>query len=310
MKPSLNVPRLIAAVLTPMDAAGELALGRVEAQAERVAADGVGGVFVGGTTGEGPSLSTSERMRLAERWTQAAGGKLLVVVHVGHSSVADAKALAAHAQSIGASAVAALPPFFFKSIAADALVDWCAAVAGAAPALPFFYYHFPTLTGINTPIVPFMEAAKRRIPTLAGFKFTDADLFDFSRLVQLGDLTALFGRDEMLLAAMACGATAALGGTYNFTGPTFHKLWLAHERGDHAEARRQQEIAQKIIAVVQPYGIAGIKAVMPLIGLDLGPPRLPLSPFKASELANLERSLAEAGLFAARRPSSVDRTSQ
>jgi N-acetylneuraminate lyase len=284
-----------------MDPTGPLDLALIERQAEFLMADEVGGVFVAGTTGEGPSLSTAERMRLAERWKQVAGGDFPVFVHVGHASLPDAKALALHAQSIGAAGTAAIAPYFFKGLSADALLDWCAEVAAAASGLPFFYYHFPAMSGVDVLIAPFMEAAIRRIPNLAGFKFTDADLFDFSRLVQLGGLEALFGRDEMLLPALTLGATAALGGTYNFTGPIFRRLWDAFDRGDLAAARAEQETAQKIIAVLQPRGVAAIKAVMPLIGLDLGPPRLPLAAFTPSEMDALGEALDAAGLFAARR---------
>src|SRR4051794_6940497 len=98
-----------------MRADGSLDLDRVEKQAEHLATQGLAGVFVAGTTGEGLSLSVPERQQLAERWCAVAGKRFPVIVHVGHNSLPDAKALAAHAQKAGATAVAAVPPFYYET---------------------------------------------------------------------------------------------------------------------------------------------------------------------------------------------------
>ena len=94
---------LVPAVLTPFDAAGELNLAAVEPHANLLAADGVAGVFVGGTTGEFSSLTVEERLALAARWAAVVKGTpVRLVVHVGANCLPDAKRLAAHAQSAGA----------------------------------------------------------------------------------------------------------------------------------------------------------------------------------------------------------------
>ena len=106
MPPSpLNLKGLVAPAFTPMRADGSLDLDGVGRQAKHLLAQGVAGVFVGGTSGEGASLTVQERRELTERWC-AAAGTLPVIVHVGDASVATARALAAHAQETGA----ALPP--------------------------------------------------------------------------------------------------------------------------------------------------------------------------------------------------------
>src|SRR5687768_10736869 len=92
---------LVAAPFTPFDDHGALNLRMVERQAASLVANRVIGAFVCGTTGEGLSLTTAERMALAQRWTSIAPETLQVIVHVGHTSLADCRALAAHAEKIG-----------------------------------------------------------------------------------------------------------------------------------------------------------------------------------------------------------------
>src|SRR5258706_199283 len=99
---------LIAAPYTAFHADGSLNLPMIEKQAASLIANGVTGAFVCGTTGEGVSLTNTERMAVAERWQQVAGAQLRVIVHVGHTSVADARSLAAHAKKIGAQGVGCL----------------------------------------------------------------------------------------------------------------------------------------------------------------------------------------------------------
>src|SRR5438552_6040750 len=120
---SFRLDGLIAAPYTPFDAAGELNLAVVEKQCALLLSTGVKGAFVCGTTGEGMSLTLSERMAVAQRWVDVAGKKLNVIVHAGHNCQRDAAALARHARQIGAAAVAALPPSFFKPANVEQLVE-------------------------------------------------------------------------------------------------------------------------------------------------------------------------------------------
>ena len=119
---ALKLRGLVAPVFTPMHADGSLNLDRVEAQAEHLKGQGVVGVFVAGTTGEGLSLNLSERRQLTERWCAVANGKFPVISHVGHVCLSDAKDLAEHAQQAGATAIAAVPPFYYS---ADRVDDEC-----------------------------------------------------------------------------------------------------------------------------------------------------------------------------------------
>ena len=172
---------LVAAPFTPFDAEGSLYLDVVEDQAALLAESGVTGAFVCGTTGEGLSMTSDERKEVARQWVGVAGGRLKVIVHVGHTSQRDAMALARHAGQIGAAAMAALPPFFFKPQTAAEVVEFCRPIAAAAPELPFYYYNMPSMTGVHVSMVELLGIAQDRIPNFRGIKFTHGDLMEFQR---------------------------------------------------------------------------------------------------------------------------------
>jgi N-acetylneuraminate lyase len=287
---------LIAAPYTAFDTEYRLHLDIIPLQAQSLVANGVIGAFVCGTTGEGVSLSLAERMQVAERWCAAAGPQLRVIVHVGHACLGDAQALAAHAQSIGAQAIATVGPSYFKPAALADLVDWCAEVAASAPGLPFYYYHIPVFTGLRFSMHAFLEQAAPRIATLAGIKFTDEDLMDYMRCLGRagGAYDILFGRDEILLPALAAGARGAVGSTYGLIAPIYHRLIGQFERGELSAARRTQAQIQAFVALLGEYGglVAG-KAIMRMIGIDCGPPRLPLRPLSWARYEELRERLAQ-----------------
>src|ERR1041385_6479858 len=91
---------LIAAPFTAMRSDGRLNLDLIKAQAAALAESGVGGAFICGTTGEGFSLTTEERLQVGEQWMAVAPHSLPVIVHVGHQSIGESRKLAAHAQKI------------------------------------------------------------------------------------------------------------------------------------------------------------------------------------------------------------------
>lgn len=297
MTPALQ--GLVAATHTPFHADGTLALAVVEPQAAHLLSNGVGAAFVGGTTGECHSLTLDERTRLAGRWLEVTRGTPLdVVVHVGSNCLADARALAAQAGAIGARAIAAMAPSYFKPASIDALIACCADVAGAAPGLPFYFYDIPSMTGVHFPMPDFLDRAQARIPTLRGLKFTNTDLMAYQQCLnrQDGRFDVLWGIDEMLIGALAAGARGAVGSTYNVAAPLYLRLVAAFRRGDLDAARREQLRSIQLVQALAKYGyMAAARATMTMLGVDVGPPRLPHLPLSAEETRNLRRDLEALG---------------
>lgn len=293
-----HIEGLIAAPFAPMHDDGSLNLEPIGRYAAFLKNNGVVGAFVNGTTGESASLTIDERLLLAEQWVSNAPSELKVIIHVGHTCLQDCRRMAAHAREIGASAVGAMAPYFFKPSDVDGLVEWCAAVASAAPELPFFYYHIPSMSGVSFPMHEFLSRAGR-IANLAGIKFTFEDLDDYQRCVEFdgGCYDVLFGRDELLLGSLERGARGAVGSTYNFAAPLYCRIIEQARRGDNEGAQALQHKACRMIDTVLAggCGIGSLKAVMQIVGLPCGPARLPLRNPSPAEIERLRAELDKIG---------------
>lgn len=293
--------RLIAPPTTPFHADGSLNLDVVPQQAQLLVETSVDGVFVAGSTGEGQSLSTDERMRSAARWTEvAAGTDLEVIVQVGHNSLPDAVALAEHAQRIGADSIAASSPCYFKPARVEELIDFLEPVAAAAGDLPFYFYEIPPLTNVALPMAEFLDKAKPRIPNLVGLKYSNIDLMQMQQCVRMndGEFEVLFGSDQQLLAAVALGACGAVGSTYNFAAPLYRRMLAAFDRGEHEKARELQAKSVEIVAIMARWNfLSACKIVLSELGIENGPVRAPLRNLTNEQREELLADLHRAGVF-------------
>lgn len=298
---SLRLTGLIAAPYTPFHADGKLHLDAIPGYFDFLIESGVSGVFVCGSTGEGHSLSVEERQQVAERWVKTVKKRFPVLIHVGHNSQSEARTLAAHAQSIGADAIAALAPSYYKPRTVDDLLSFLAPVAAAAPALPFYYYNIPSMTEVRLSSAELLKKGKSRIPTLHGVKFTHNDMMELQECVAAGggSFDIVFGYDEMLLGGLAFGLKGAVGSTYNFAAPVYLKVLNAFETGDLETARREQRKSVELIRILLDVGLmrAG-KSIMAMQGVDCGPVRSPLTPITVDEVRALHDRLISLDVFA------------
>lgn len=291
---------LIAATFSTLHEDGSFNLDRVPILVDKLAEDGLKGVFICGTNGEGPNLTVEERMAVAEAYVKAAAGKLLVIVHVGHTSIAESRKLAAHAEQLGVAAISSVAGFYFKVSSVENLVSSMADIASAAPNTPFYYYHVPLLTGLGLDMVQFLDLAESRIPNLAGIKYTASTLHEYQACLahKGGKFDVLFGYDELLLSALAVGASGAIGSTYTFAAPLYNKLWNAFKSGNIEEARRLQLRSVAFVREMVKYSpIPAQKQIMKLLGYDCGPVRKPLETLDENQALALEQGLRAIGFF-------------
>ncbi len=292
---------LVAATHTPFHQDGRLNLAIVEKQAEYLHRKGVRTVFVGGSTGEYCSMTLDERLLLAKRWGEVLRGTdLQLVVHVGSNCLSDACTLAKVAHSDGAVAIAALAPSYFKPKSVDVLVHFCKQIAQASEGLPFYFYDIPALTGVRFSMPAFLELGGKEIPNLAGIKYTNPDLMAYQMCLAKGNgaYDLPWGVDETLLAALALGAKGAVGSSYNFAAPLYQRLIHAFERGDMAAAIKEQGRSVAMIHLMAGYGyMAAAKALMGILGVNVGQPRLPNTSIAEGDIQKLRKELEAIGFF-------------
>lgn len=295
-----NITGLVAATFTPFHSDGSVDLSKIPAIVDYLEQSGCVGLYINGSTGEGPSLTIAERRLLAEAYLAAARGRLTNIVQIGTNSPWESCELAAHAAQHGADAISATPPSYFKPADAEALVGCVAEIAAGAPELPFYYYHIPTMTGVTVNMEDFLRCAGDRIPNLAGIKFCSSIMHEMRRCMTLenGRFEMLSAWDEMLLSGLATGTVGAVGSTYNFAAPLYCQLIDAFNRGDMETARLWQDRALEMLdRIFATCGRAGLKGMMSIIGIDCGPHRLPISSTTPEKLAQLKQQMQQIGFF-------------
>ena len=297
-----KIKGLIDAPFTPFHEDGSLNLAPIPEYAALLARNGLKGVFINGSSGEGYMLTEEERMQLAEAWMSAVPEDFKVIVHVGTTSVMSSRRLAEHAQKIGAWGIGAMATPFPKIGSIEQLCRYCEEIASAAPELPFYYYHIPAFNGAFLSMYDFLKAVDGRIPNFAGIKYTFESLYEYNRCrrYQNGKFDMLHGQDETILPCLAMGgAQGGIGGTTNYNGRCLTGILEAWEKGDLEKARQLQDFAQDVIDVICNFrgNIVGGKRIMKLIGLDLGPNRVPFMSVTEEEEQELRRQLEAIDFF-------------
>lgn len=291
----------IAAPFAPMKENGDLNLDLIPEYADFLVRNGLSGVFVNGSTGEGALLTREERMSVAEKWLEVGEGKLKVVIHTGGTNIREQQILAKHAERIGAWAFAAMAPTFLAPSRNEEFVAYCKKIALAAPALPFYYYHIPPLNNFRMSVTKFLEVADKEIPNLAGVKYTDFNIFEFERCRKIanGKFEMLWGLDEMFLDGLTYGNKAGVGGTYNHCFGLYSGMMEAFETNDLETAKKLQYQSHEFCAILGRYrgNLAGGKRMMKFIGLDCGPNRLPLQTISDEEEITMKKELEDVGFF-------------
>jgi N-acetylneuraminate lyase len=279
------------AVVTPFDEHGRFDAKAFERLLAHVYAGGVDGVYVGGTTGEGPLQSTAQRMALAEAAVAGTPRGRHVVVHVGASSPADAIALAQHAGRAGAHAISSLPPLG-GSFSFDEIRDYYRALAETST-LPLIVYYFPAM-------YPALASRSQleaicALPGVAGFKYTSFDLFTMASVKRPG-LIAFNGHDEVLLAGLLMGADGGIGSFYNIVPELFVRLGELARAKRWEEARPIQEKVNRLIAVTLRFPLfPAIKQILAWAGLPCGTCLAPRGPLTSQQQIDLRAALTDAG---------------
>ena len=293
---------LIDAPFTPFDRNGDVNLKPIEAYANMLVDNGLIGVFINGSSGEGYMLTDDERIKLAQEWCKVAPKDFKVIVHVGSCCVKSSQILARHAQEIGAYGIGAMAPPFPKVNRIEELVRYCELIAQEAPKLPFYFYHIPCFNGAYLPMVDFLKAVDGRIPNFAGIKYSYENMYEFNqcRNYKGGKFDMLHGQDETILSDLVMGdKLGGISGTANYNGRCLTQIFEAWENGDIEKARKLQNFAQEVINVIAKYrgNIVAGKRIMKLIGLDLGDNRIPFQTITDDEEAKIKAELEAIDFF-------------
>lgn len=251
----------LAAAVTPLRD-GRLDSGAVGPYVDFLAGHGVDGLLALGTTGEGVMFPPVYRKEIAQAFLGASAGRIQVAVHAGAQTTHDTVALAEHAASAGADAVAVIAPPYFALDEQELLAHFEAAARACAPT-PFYLYEFEARSGYAIPL-SLIERLRDRASNLAGMKVSDSP---WERLEPylLEGLDVFVGAEALLergLAAGAAGAVSGLAGSFPDAVVPLVRTPTA-EAGERATALRAQ--LQRF-----PFHAAS-KAALGFRGVPVGP---------------------------------------
>ena len=288
---------ILPAVVTPFDDDERLNASAFERLLERLYAQGIHGVYVCGSTGEGLLQSVAQRKQIAEAAVRCSPKGKQVILHVGAHNTGDAVELTRHASHIGVHAVSSLPPAGGYSFAE--IRSYYQAVAAVSD-VPVLVYYFPEICPTVSRTEEILELCE--IPNVVGLKFTDFDLYKMSILRRHGHVV-FNGRDEILIAGRLMGANGGIGSFYNLVPELFLQVYALTENGRWNEARAVQGKINELIEIVLRFpGIPAIKTMLAWSGIDCGQcmkPRIALNADEESQLRTLlsQSSFAETALL-------------
>jgi 4-hydroxy-2-oxoglutarate aldolase len=275
-------------------AGGEVDTAAITRNVQRWMAAGLGGVVALGTNGEAALLDDDEGDRVVETARQEIPAERTLIVGVGRESTRATVAAAKRAAALGADAVLARTPSFYRAhTPVHALVGHYTAVADASP-VPLLLYNYAAFTGVN--LAPDTIGRLADHPNIAGMKETSTDGAQFADLAAIvpDRFTVMAGSAPGAYTALCAGAGGAILAVACVRPELCLELLELTRAGRYAEALAcQQRITPLARAVTTGFGIAGLKAAMDLCGYTGGDPRPPLAPLGAAAVEQI-RTLLDA----------------
>ena len=275
------------------DENGAISPERVRAFTEYLIGKGVNGLYVGGSSGECIYQSVAERKLLLENVMAVAKGRIVIIAHVACNNTADSRALAAHAESLGVDAIAAIPPIYFH-LPPYAIAKYWNEISDAAPNTDFIIYNIPQLAGVALSSQLLREMLKN--PRVIGVKNSSMPVQDIEMWRDEGAIV-FNGPDEQLLSGLVAGAIGGIGGTYAAMPELYLKIYALAQQGKIAEAREIQDACCHAIykmCACKGNMYAVIKGILRAQGgPDIGDVRAPLYPLQPEDLPAVEALAAE-----------------
>ncbi len=265
-----------AALVTPYTEDNKINYNELEKLVRYLISQGIDGFYVGGSTAEAFLMSDDERKRVLETVVKANAGERKVICHVGAISTDRAIDFTQHAEKIGADAVSAISPFYYKFSERE-VVEYYNDIMSST-SLPMFIYNFPNFSGfsLTEDVLERMEENKN----LAGVKFTSSDMFLLERIkTNHPNLVVWNGFDEMLASGLIMGADGGIGSTYNCMPRLIHKIYDSFCEGNIEKTHTYQALANDVIKVICKHGVfASVKTILEMDGFSFNGCRKPFSP--------------------------------
>lgn len=297
MKDLTRYQGIIPAFYACYDDDGSVSPERTRALTQLMVDKGVKGLYVCGSSGECIYQGKEERKVTLEnvmavvRDSQAKG-KLTIIAHVACNNTADSMELAAHAESLGVDAIAAIPPIYFR-LPDHAIAQYWNDISSAAPNTDFVIYNIPQLAGVSLTVPLYRKMMENK--NVIGVKNSSMPIQDIQMFKAVGgnDHVVFNGPDEQLVGGLAIGADGGIGGTYGVMPELYLVIEKLVRAGRFEEAQVVQYKANDIIAAMcschgNMYAVEK-KIIAMRDGVECGGVRKPLANLIPEDMATVEK---------------------
>lgn len=296
---------LIPPMVTPLSARDTLDIPGLGRLVEHLLSGGVHGLFLLGTTGEGPGLSYRLRRELVERTCRLVRRRVPVLVGITDTSIVESVALARHAADCGANALVASTPYYFHA-GQQELVEYYDALVRELP-LPLYLYNMPSLTKIV--IEPGTVRRLMEEPRIIGIKDSSGDLAYFDCLLSMArertDWGVYMGHEDLTSEAVQRGAHGGVNGGANLLPRLFVENYEAAAAGDTERAAQLNEKVRRLASSIYTVGmhpsafIRGLKCALSILGICDDEVTQPFHRFHEAEREIVRGRMVDLGILPA-----------
>lgn len=287
--------QVLVALVTPMNAEGEVDWDATERHIDYVISNGADGVVVTGTTGETSTLTDAEKIKLVQVAKSVSGGRAKIITGGGSNETAHAIQLYKASEQAGADGVMIVTPYYNKPTQAGVLTHF--RLIADATDLPVILYDIPGRAGIAIAYDTFHRAAKH--PNIVAIKDAKGDLAQASRIMNETGLIYFSGDDSNVLPHLSIGATGLIGVTANVAPAAYRELVDATNRNDFNHALTVHNALEPLQRALMTHvpGTVAAKYVLHGLGLINSPRvRLPLVGPEDAEAARIEIDIDKVGV--------------
>lgn len=285
------------AIITPMHEDGSVNYEKLEEILEFQIANSTDAVIICGTTGESSTMTHGEHLKTIKFAVDKVAKRVPVIAGTGSNCTETAIMMSKEAASYGVDALLVVTPYYNKATQ-KGLIAHYTAIANAVPETPIIMYNVPSRTGCN--LQPATVAALvKNVKNIVGIKAASGDLSQIAKMMSMAveDLELYSGNDDQILPIMSLGGLGVISVLSNVAPKQTHDIVMKFMEGDTREAARLQlEAIPLINALFCEVNPIPVKTAMNMMGMEVGPLRMPLCEMEESNKETLAKAMKDYGL--------------
>lgn len=285
------------AIITPMHEDGSVNYEKLEEILEFQIANSTDAVIICGTTGESSTMTHGEHLKTIKFAVDKVAKRVPVIAGTGSNCTETAIMMSKEAASYGVDALLVVTPYYNKATQ-KGLIAHYTAIANAVPETPIIMYNVPSRTGCN--LQPATVAALvKNVKNIVGIKAASGDLSQIAKMMSMAgeDLELYSGNDDQILPIMSLGGLGVISVLSNVAPKQTHDIVMKFMEGDTREAARLQlEAIPLINALFCEVNPIPVKTAMNMMGMEVGPLRMPLCEMEESNKETLAKAMKYYGL--------------